>query len=101
LQPDFAKRTVGIVRTRSTQGGLAGCRCCPQVRDRFAACGVSSKDIDYIAPAMLPPTFRNETPHQPVPWMAFSPRDRLLRFPIGTATVPRFVTPVERSVCKS
>jgi serine/threonine-protein kinase HipA len=35
-------------------------------RERFAACGVSSKDIEYIAPAMLPPTFLSETPSLPV-----------------------------------
>ena len=35
-------------------------------RDRFAACGVSSKDMDYIAPAMLPPSFLSGTPPQPV-----------------------------------
>jgi serine/threonine-protein kinase HipA len=35
-------------------------------RDRFAACGVSAKDIEYIAPAMLSPAFLNETPPRPV-----------------------------------
>lgn len=35
-------------------------------RERFTACGVSSKDIEYIAPAMLPPSFLNETPSEPV-----------------------------------
>jgi serine/threonine-protein kinase HipA len=35
-------------------------------RDRFAACGVTAKDIEYIAPAMLPPSFLSETPPRPV-----------------------------------
>jgi serine/threonine-protein kinase HipA len=35
-------------------------------RERFAACGVSAKDVEYIAPAMLPPSFWSETPPQPV-----------------------------------
>ena len=35
-------------------------------RQRFAACGVSSKDIEYIAPAMLPPSFVSETPPGPI-----------------------------------
>jgi len=35
-------------------------------RERFAACGVSSKDIEYIAPAMLPPTFLADTPPRPI-----------------------------------
>jgi serine/threonine-protein kinase HipA len=35
-------------------------------RERFAACGVSSKDIEYIAPAMLPPSFLAESPPQPI-----------------------------------
>lgn len=35
-------------------------------RDRFAACGVSAKDIEYIGPAMLPPAFLSETPPRPV-----------------------------------
>jgi serine/threonine-protein kinase HipA len=35
-------------------------------RERFAACGVSSKDIEYIAPAMLPPSFLADTPPQPI-----------------------------------
>jgi serine/threonine-protein kinase HipA len=35
-------------------------------KDRFAACGVSSKDMEYIAPAMLPPSFLSETPPQPL-----------------------------------
>jgi serine/threonine-protein kinase HipA len=35
-------------------------------RNSFAACGVASNDIDYIAPAMLPPSFLSETPPGPV-----------------------------------
>ena len=35
-------------------------------RERFAACGVSAKDIDYIAPAMLPPSFLSNSPPRPV-----------------------------------
>jgi serine/threonine-protein kinase HipA len=35
-------------------------------KDRFAACGVSSKDMEYIAPAMLPASFFSEAPPQPV-----------------------------------
>jgi serine/threonine-protein kinase HipA len=35
-------------------------------RDSFAASGVLSKDIEYIAPAMLPPSFLSETPPAPV-----------------------------------
>jgi len=35
-------------------------------RERFAACGVSAKDIEYIAPAMLPPSFLNEVPPRPI-----------------------------------
>jgi serine/threonine-protein kinase HipA len=35
-------------------------------RERFAACGVSAKDIQYIAPAMLPPSFLNEAPPAPL-----------------------------------
>ena len=35
-------------------------------RDRFAACGVSTKDIEYIAPAMLSPSFLSETPPRPL-----------------------------------
>jgi serine/threonine-protein kinase HipA len=35
-------------------------------RNSFAACGVASNDIDYIAPAMLPPSFLSETPPEPV-----------------------------------
>jgi serine/threonine-protein kinase HipA len=31
-------------------------------RDRFAACGVSAKDIEYVGPAMLSPSFLSETP---------------------------------------
>jgi serine/threonine-protein kinase HipA len=31
-------------------------------RECFAACGVAANDIDYIAPAMLPPSFLSETP---------------------------------------
>ena len=31
-------------------------------REGFAACGVTSNDIDYIAPAMLPPSFLSEMP---------------------------------------
>jgi serine/threonine-protein kinase HipA len=33
-------------------------------RDRFAASGVSRKDIEYIAPAMLSPSFLSEEPPQ-------------------------------------
>lgn len=33
-------------------------------RDRFAASGVSRKDIEYIAPAMLPPSFLSADPPQ-------------------------------------
>jgi serine/threonine-protein kinase HipA len=35
-------------------------------RERFAACGVSSKDIEYIAPGMLPPSFLSEARPGPV-----------------------------------
>jgi len=35
-------------------------------RERFAACGVSAKDIDHITPAMLPPSFLMEEPPAPV-----------------------------------
>jgi serine/threonine-protein kinase HipA len=35
-------------------------------RDRFAASGVSRGDIEYIAPAMLPPSFLSEEP--PIDW---------------------------------
>ena len=35
-------------------------------RDSFAASGVASKDIEYIAPAMLPSSFLSETPPGPV-----------------------------------
>jgi len=35
-------------------------------RERFAACGVSAKDIEYVAPAMLSPAFLSETPSRPV-----------------------------------
>jgi serine/threonine-protein kinase HipA len=35
-------------------------------RDSFAASGVASNDIEYIAPAMLPPSFLSETPPEPV-----------------------------------
>jgi serine/threonine-protein kinase HipA len=31
-------------------------------RDRFAACGVSAKDLEYIAPAMLPSCFMSAEP---------------------------------------
>lgn len=31
-------------------------------RERFAACGVSKRDIEYLAPAMLPPCFLSEVP---------------------------------------
>jgi len=34
-------------------------------RERFAASGVSRKDIEYIAPAMLPQCFLSEEPPQP------------------------------------
>ncbi len=37
-----------------------------QWRELFAKCGVSSKDIEYIAPAMLPPSFLSEEPPRPV-----------------------------------
>jgi serine/threonine-protein kinase HipA len=35
-------------------------------RKRFAACGVISKDIEYIAPAMLSPSFLSEVPPEPI-----------------------------------
>jgi len=35
-------------------------------REQFAAFGVSARDIEYIAPAMLSPSFLNETPPRPV-----------------------------------
>jgi serine/threonine-protein kinase HipA len=34
-------------------------------RERFAASGVSKKDIEYIASAMLPPSFLSEAPPEP------------------------------------
>jgi len=34
-------------------------------RERFAANGVSEKDIEYIAPAMPPPSFLSEEPPEP------------------------------------
>jgi serine/threonine-protein kinase HipA len=34
-------------------------------RDRFGACGVSPKDIEHIAAAMLPPSFCAERPPEP------------------------------------
>jgi serine/threonine-protein kinase HipA len=33
---------------------------------QFIACGVAMKDIEYIAPAMLPPSFLSETLPQPI-----------------------------------
>ncbi|MGH8277824.1 MAG: type II toxin-antitoxin system HipA family toxin, partial [Steroidobacteraceae bacterium] len=35
-------------------------------RERFAACRVSAKDLEYIAPAMLPPSFLAEAAPEPV-----------------------------------
>ncbi|MEP7242361.1 MAG: HipA domain-containing protein [Gammaproteobacteria bacterium] len=35
-------------------------------RERFAACGVSSKDIEHIAPAMLAPPFLADVPPEPL-----------------------------------
>jgi hypothetical protein len=35
-------------------------------RDSFAAGGVASKDIEYSAPAMLPPSFLSDRPSEPV-----------------------------------
>jgi serine/threonine-protein kinase HipA len=35
-------------------------------REHFHECGVSSRDVDYIAPAFLPPCFFNEQPVQAV-----------------------------------
>ena len=35
-------------------------------RERFAASVCSTRDVEYIAPAMLPPSFLSETPPQPL-----------------------------------
>ena len=50
-------RSVRPVAERGAHGNRSDRRCGPLWRDSFFACGVSAKDINYIAPAMLPDSF--------------------------------------------